>query len=129
MSLDVVYEAVSRSYSTRGYPLSLLADLRPLYEVHKRSDDSSHWKYNLAVNCVNQFHSEGRYYVVVYADWGSVSEKVFTVPSEYLHGEIFPRALKRDGRRFMFQVNKRTFEFTWQRGIKMDGRPFVISGD
>ena len=100
---------------------------RPCYEVHKRPDDNGSWKYNLAVGRVQHYNSKSPYYVVVYADWGAPTELIFAFPSEYLNAEVFPRLIRRDGRRYMFQVDKLSLEFTWQIGVKVDGRAFRVT--
>lgn len=117
------------SHATRDCPLSLLAAERPLYIVHRSPDRRSHWTYNLRVLKCGRLCRRGRFYVVLYTDWHTQSERVLVVPSELLVKEVFPHVLERDGLRYMLQISKRTFEITWQVDVRMDGYPFLVGND
>jgi len=98
-----------------------------IYPVTKRHDYTNTWKFNLAVNKVNNLSKNGKYYVIVKCDYESPDEIIFAIPSEYLIKNIFPYANQGKSTRYLFEVNKTTYRFNWQRSIKMDGTPFLIS--
>jgi len=97
------------------------------YPVTKRPDGTTTWKFNLSVNKVSRLLNENEFYVVVRCDYKSPDEVIFAIPSGYLKYNIFPYANQGNSSRYLFEVNKRTFQFNWQRSIKMDGKPFVVS--
>lgn len=96
------------------------------YPVSKRPDNTTTWKFNLSVNKVNRLLEKNNFYVIVRCDYESTDEVVFAIASEYLTRNIFPYANQGNSSRYLFEVNKRTFQFNWQRSIKMDGKPFII---
>lgn len=98
------------------------------YPVSKRPDGTTTWKFNLSVHKVDMFLKKDSFYVIVRCDYESPDEIIFAIPSEYLRMHIFPYANQRKSSRYLFEVNKRTFQFNWQRSIKMDGKPFIVSG-
>ena len=97
------------------------------YPVSKRPDGTTTWKFNLSFNKVGRLLNEDSFYVIIRCDYESPNEIVFAIPSEYLSFHIFPYANQRKSRRYLFEINKRTYQFNWQRSIKMDGKPFIVS--
>jgi len=97
------------------------------YSVTKRADKHSTWNYNLSVSKVNRLIKQGPFYVIVRCNFESDSETVFAISSDHLKSQIFPYANQGKSSRYLFEVNKRTLQFNWQRSIKMDGKPFVIA--
>jgi HKD family nuclease len=99
----------------------------PIYQVSKRQDHNSTWNFNLSVNKVNRLSEKGSFYVIVRCNYESNDEIVFASSSDHLDKHIFPYANQGKSSRYLFEVNKRTFHFNWQRSVKMDGRPFIVS--
>ena len=112
---------------TSSDTLQDILDKSVSYPVTKRPDFTTTWKFNLSVNKVNRLLRENDFYVVVRCDYDAPDEIVFAIPSKYLSNNIFPYANQGNSSRYLFEVNKRTFQFNWQRSIKMDGKPFFIS--
>lgn len=110
-------------------PLSTLHDIlknNVCYPVTKRPDNTNTWKFQLYVNKVNQLSLKNEFIVIVRCDYETPHEIVFAIPSEYLIKNIFLYANQGNSSRYLFEINKNTFQFNWQRSIKMDGKPFLI---
>lgn len=112
---------------TSSDTLQDILDTSVSYPVTKRPDSTTTWKFNLSVNKVNKLINEDDFYVVVRCNFDSPDETVFAIPSDYLNKNIFPYANQGKSPRYLFEVNKRTFQFNWQRSIKMDGKPFLLT--
>jgi len=98
-----------------------------IYPVTKRADNNSTWNYNLSVNKVNKLLNQGPFYVIIHCNFESDDEIIFAISSEHLKSQIFPYSNQGKSSRYLFEISKRTLQFNWQRSIKMDGKPFVIS--
>jgi len=97
------------------------------YPVTKRPDNTNTWKFNLSVNKTNSLLRKNDFFVIVRCDYEYPDEVVFAIPPDYLRKNIFPYANQGNSTRYLFEVHKRTLQFNWQRSIKMDGKPFLIS--
>ena len=106
--------------------LSELENSAVCYSVHKRQDRYATWNFNLSVNKINNLSLQGNFYAVFHCNYESPDEVIFAIPSSFLNGRIFPYAHQTNGSRYMINVNKTTYQFNWQRSIKMDGRPFIV---
>jgi HKD family nuclease len=128
-SEEIVKNLAEREDAVRTILPSTLTEIlekNVCYSVSKRPDRTTTWKFNLAVNKVNKFLSRGSFYVIVRCDHESPNEIVFAIPSEHLSEHIFPYANQGKSPRYLFEIHKRTYQFNWQRSIKMDGKPFIV---
>lgn len=101
--------------------------MKLIYPVARRPDPKNSWNFNLSVNKVNRLLSENGFDLVVKCDFESTNEVVFNISSDYLSLNIFPYANQGNSSRYLFEVNKSTYQFNWQRSIPMDGRPFLVT--
>jgi HKD family nuclease len=107
--------------------LKEIIDDNIIYPVSKRPDKTTTWKFNLSVNKVNRLLEKDSFILIARCDYESPGEIIFAIPSGHLTRHILPYANQGKSKKYYFEINKRTLQFNWQRSIKMDGKPFVVS--
>lgn len=113
--------------SPKTRTLSALRNDPGNYVVSRRPDHTNDWWFQVYTSCLEKVRHNPDPHLVVICDSESPKEIAFAVPIHYLETQIFPRAhLDTRRNRYMFSVNKKTLEFSWRRGVKMDGRPFLV---
>lgn len=90
------------------------------YRVKQRG-----WSHNIYKNRLDEFRDDENACLEVRCAFGSPREVVFVIPIRHLTEHVLPQAQLDERNRYTFQVNTTDLSFTWQLGIKMDGKPFL----
>jgi HKD family nuclease len=108
--------------TSRHQPVNEEAD----YVVRRHEDHTSRWWYQIYEGRLAEFARRGSFNVVVIGDLDADSERRFVIPYDFLRTDVLPFA-GRDPRRrrYLFTVDKRSFEFRWTGGFSFDGGQFV----
>jgi HKD family nuclease len=105
------------------------ATMRREYVVSQTSrNHRHHWWFNLSSNKLRSLAAQGDFDVVAVCDAGSPDERVFAVPYSYLRDRVFPSARLGDDGRYMFEIAKDSFEFSFRGPVRFDGTPFLRNG-
>lgn len=96
------------------------------YVVRRREDGTTRWWYQVYEGRLAEFAQRGPFNVVVIGDLDADSERRFVIPYEFLSTRVLPFAGRDTGRRrYLFTVDKESFEFKWTGGLTFDGGQFV----
>jgi hypothetical protein len=95
--------------------------------VRRHEDPTGRWWYQIYKGRLDDCAQRGPFNVVVIGDLDAESERRFVIPFEFLRTSVLPFA-GRDARRrrYLFTVDKRSFEFRWTGGFSFDGGQFVV---
>lgn len=96
------------------------------YVVHRKPDNQPNWFFQIYISELYRRSMKWPFNIVVICDYQSQSELVFSISYIFLKENILPFAHIENNRRFLFNVNKGTYEFNWSRNIKIDGKAFLI---
>ena len=83
------------------------------------------WSFNIYRNRLDEFRNDEDACLEVRCAFGSPKEAVFIIPIRHLTEHVLPNAQLDARNRYTFQVNTTDFSFTWQLGIKMEGKLFL----
>jgi hypothetical protein len=95
------------------------------YVVRRRPDDKPNWFFQVFNNKLLEFSTKGPFNIVAVCDSEAPTQVVFSIPYSYLKEHILRFAQLDAKGRYLFNINKKTYEFNWNRSIKMDGREFL----
>ncbi|MDO8542659.1 MAG: hypothetical protein Q7S40_19640 [Opitutaceae bacterium] len=106
--------------------------LRPRIRLRQYSKDGTRyrvkqrgWRHNIYNSRLEQFQDDPDALLDVRCAFGTPDEVVFVIPIPWLMEQIIPRADCNERGQYLFSVNQHDFVFTWDHGIKMDGRSFM----
>lgn len=106
-------------------PSSYLDDQRN-YVVRRKPNSGHLWSYQIYNSRLSDYSLNGSFCVVVVGNSLSPSQCVIAVPIEYLKEWVLPHTHIDARGRYTFEVNKRSYEFTWRHGLHMQGRHFLV---
>ncbi len=96
------------------------------YVVRRKSDNRPNWFFQVYNGQLNYYSSGGPFSVVAVCDYLSPDQVAFSIPYSYLKESILPFARLEANDRYLFNINKATYTFNWNRSVKMDGRKFLL---
>ena len=89
------------------------------------NDDEPTWFFQVMKSKLMKLSMKGPFNIVVICDIGAPSQVVFSIPYAYFKENIEHHAHLEANGRYLFNVNKVTYEFNWSRNVKMDGKKFL----
>lgn len=97
------------------------------YPVHRKPHKGANSFFQIYRDELTRRANKGKFnVVVVVCNYQAPNQIVFSIPYSYLRENILPFAHLESKDRYLFNVNKNTHLFLWNRGIKMDGKIFLI---
>ncbi len=96
------------------------------YVVHRRPDEKTNWFFQIVHSELLRRSMRGSFNVVTICNYQSADEIVFSIPYLFLKENILPFAHIERNRRYLFNINKVTYQFLWNRKVKMDGKQFLV---
>ena len=93
------------------------------YMVKERGERG--WRFNIYKSRLEEYEQDAGACLEVRCAFGTRNEVVFVIPIQYLMEHVIPQAQLRYEGRYLFSVNPRDFVFTWDQGIRMEGKRFL----
>lgn len=90
------------------------------------NDDETTWFFQVTKSKLMRLSMKGPFNIVAVCDKGSPSQVVFSIPHAYFKDHVEPQAHLEPNGRYLFNINKVTYEFNWSRNVKMDGKKFLV---
>ncbi|MGH7496329.1 MAG: hypothetical protein ACREOO_28590 [bacterium] len=97
------------------------------YEIRRTPDDKPNWFFQVFNNKLVNLSARGPFNIIAVCDSGVPEQVVFSIPYAYLKAHILPYAYLEANGRYLFNINKKTYEFNWSRNVKMDGKKFLVT--
>jgi HKD family nuclease len=96
------------------------------YPVRRKPHKGANSFFQIYQDELTKKGKNGDFNIVVACNYQASNQIVFSIPYSYLKENILPFAHRENNGRYLFNVNKNTHLFLWNRGIKMDGQKFIL---
>lgn len=96
------------------------------YVVRRRPDNNPNWFFQVMKGELNRHSANGPFNVIAVCNYQTPNQLVFSIPYAYLKDNILPFAHLETNGRYLFNINKKSFKFNWNRNVKMDGQKFLL---
>jgi len=96
------------------------------YVVKRNPNNEPLWFFQIYEGQLTEHSKQGAFNVVVVCNYMTSDQVVFSIPYSFLQENILPFAHLEENRRYLFNIDKATYKFLWNRAIKMDGLKFLI---
>ncbi len=91
------------------------------YRVKQRS-----WRHNIYQSRLEHFQNDPGALLEERCAFGTPDEAVFVIEIRWLMENVIPRADCNERGQYLFSINPHDYVFTWDHGVRMDGRRFLV---
>lgn len=87
------------------------------------------WRHNIFPSRLNQYRDAPDAVLDVCLGFGTLAEARFIIPIPYLLEHVIPHAHCNERNQYLFSVSPHDHAFTWDYGVRREGKPFLHRGD